>query len=854
MERSLSDLVSSMRTLVLLAAVLVGCQELPVVPEATCGNAVVDPDEDCDTFGQGGAGCGAPDDLLRSCQLTCGEDAGTCPEGHGCSDGVCLHAIPAFTATARFPTGATEGLLFGDVDGIGRKDLVGIDGTTVTAWFGLGVETRVATEFPTAPVAFGDTNDDQRVDVILPVATGLFTLEGRSGGTLEPVSYPATQAASSSELLIPLVGLFTDGTYLLHVRPGEVALWDPVTETDGPSLVVSSLGGIPQKVPRAPLTAGLGDGPEGVALAAVGDTQVTIVSVEPDSNMLPSPVIFSVVDLPGAVTGPVLFADFDGDQDRDLIIPVEHDVAVSLNNAGLFADAMPAPFFDGMIDAGCGSSRAPLAAGDLNHDGIADYVGDTGICMSWGVLTWVGSRSTPSLWTEVVLADFNRDGELDLAASSEERADLDFFLGDGSGLFNHARVHTSAAPHLMRAGDFNGDFVTDLALVERFDDESEGVSVLYGTTTGAPAPATSMGAMRHVDFLEPARLLFAPNPFDLTHDLIVGSSGGLGPPTWTFLVGSSQRRMLALLPILGTDGSVHQPQGVVVGNLNGDGKHDIAVLTQHFRELVPRIWLLPGNPATGRPDPTLLRDAEVEDVFPPCARMAVVRDKVFIVDATDRCFGYGNSPQSNMVTVGFDDQPRVLGQGFLSGTLKVPRQLQALDVDEDGELDLVISFAGEDKVGTTDELGHVVGAGVAIYWSRDGEIELKSSTELVDFGSFLFGGGAGIPEVQAAAVPFGVTLLNVDAEPDRELLVLTSSGLFYGKRVGRAFGPMSQITYEGISESRGLFSEELDGRLPRLIVDIGGGEVQEWTVEGTNIWRSSHGAIDPLPGIMTRRR
>lgn len=112
---------------------MLDCASLEPIAAGTCGNGVVEAQEDCDTFPAGQ--CGAPSATDSKCRLLCGKQASgavlTCPDGWGCSvSGFCRQPTGTFdTASEPVSAGVTT-MLVGDFDGDGRKDVLGSSGPT----------------------------------------------------------------------------------------------------------------------------------------------------------------------------------------------------------------------------------------------------------------------------------------------------------------------------------------------------------------------------------------------------------------------------------------------------------------------------------------------------------------------------------------------------------------------------------------------------------------------------------------------------------------------------------------------------------------------------------------------------
>jgi hypothetical protein len=146
-----------------------------------------------------------------------------------------------------------------------------------------------------------------------------------------------------------------------------------------------------------------------------------------------------------ADAGNPVLADVDGNGSADLIVPVRMGVNV------LLADqASPGKF--------CAADAEPV--------------------------------QLPHVATEMVAADLNRDGKIDLALASHDSYDVMVLLGNGAGRFTAAHGSPFAAkrgtatPHThgLAAGDFDGDACLDLVLANNADGD---LSLLLGDGHGS---------------------------------------------------------------------------------------------------------------------------------------------------------------------------------------------------------------------------------------------------------------------------------------------------------------------------------------------------------------------------------
>ena len=103
--------------------------------------------------------------------------------------------------------------------------------------------------------------------------------------------------------------------------------------------------------------------------------------------------------------------------------------------------------------------------GDLDLDGNLDYVdGDGNIYLGNGDGTFTANGSVGFSGTEVVLEDFNGDGNLDIVifGSSSARS----FMGNGDGSFSDEQSLSDNLSNVqtVEAGDLNGDGNIDLVI------------------------------------------------------------------------------------------------------------------------------------------------------------------------------------------------------------------------------------------------------------------------------------------------------------------------------------------------------------------------------------------------------
>jgi hypothetical protein len=219
--------------------------------------------------------------------------------------------------------------------------------------------------------------------------------------------------------------------------------------------------------------------------------------------------------------------------------------------------------------AGGGFSQM-VAVGDFNNDHHLDVVtanaggGNLGVWLGKGDGTFQTNHEYNSaddpLW--VVVADFNRDGKLDLAASNYTDLNggtVSILLGNGDGTFQpHVDYLVGPGSVSLAVGDFNGDQIPDLAVAVS---GTNSVALLIGNGDG-----TFQG---HRDLTVgnfPDKIAIADFNLDGHMDLAVTN---LNDSTISILLGNGDGTFQPRLDI-----SV-RGYGLLTGDMNNDGKSDL---------------------------------------------------------------------------------------------------------------------------------------------------------------------------------------------------------------------------------------------------------------------------------------
>ncbi len=363
-----------------------------------------------------------------------------------------------FAPAAHFPTGSSIGpgpgavtTIAADVDGDSDIDIVTTDwlgdGPLVlrnTGTGAFGPATPIAGAGDIGALAAGDLNRDGRVDLVGRDGNGVVILTGGGDGTFALGGRVAVSANAQQSVAV----VDTNGDQRLDiVTPQQLGIQTLIGQADG----TFSAG------PLSPLTGLLAD-------------------LKP--------------------------ANLDGDDVADLVVAdatplTQRVVALRGRGDGSF----------GQSGAGAvGYGPEGVMAGDLDGDGWDDAVSVDSFSIFGSLPTFSitvlrgdghGGFDPPATYptgegpVSGTLADFNNDGNLDVAVSAVGASVVTVYAGDGAGrLVEAERLPVVRQPQTPAAADFNGDGRIDIAV--------PGVgqlSVLRNTsapTTGAtPAPTAA---------------------------------------------------------------------------------------------------------------------------------------------------------------------------------------------------------------------------------------------------------------------------------------------------------------------------------------------------------------------------
>jgi hypothetical protein len=234
-----------------------------------------------------------------------------------------------------------------------------------------------------------------------------------------------------------------------------------------------------------------------------------------------------------------------------------------------------------------------VAVGDFNGDGIPDLAIADGFCtvtiqlgIGDGTFRTVARPTVPCSPSSIAVGDFNGDGNLDLAVStldpSNASGSVTILLGNGDGTFTLSASHpaTDSYPNFIATGDFNGDGKADLAITSYNPNYWYGpgtVRVLLGNGDGTFSQAGSITT----DYA-PDSIAVGDFNGDGKQDLAVSNGEH---STLTVLLGNGDGTFTEISNPLSDSGDCSWK--VVTADFNGDGKADLALtITSPYNEVI----------------------------------------------------------------------------------------------------------------------------------------------------------------------------------------------------------------------------------------------------------------------------
>jgi hypothetical protein len=714
--------------------VLGACTRLPGIPSGECGNGVIEPPEDCDSFPPEGGGVCREQGSLGECHLDCTvEGGGTCPPGWGCEvSGICRPPTGGFEPVRDFEIGSASVLASGDFDGDGRADVMSLEtpdpiGVTRLAfhYFDERASLTDSAAFPRemiAPVLTmlpGDTLSDvvftdSRVGVLLGRADRSWVPETFSsyrvpGGAVRTLSVSDGPVQDTSGFAVftsfqGVVGIYVPDA-LNNGLPRLLAPLDAPID----SLVGDPIGGKVIEASSSPC--------KQIVLAKRGDTAFSLFDVCAQDAVngaaiwREEPVELRVaLDPPQPIAFNPKFVDLNGDAHLDVLVGSAERLYAAYGDGLTLANAVPyeVPVAREEAELMVGRPRGmPLAAGDVTGDGAPDFVFDDRVLLSAPNTTagfdYFAALEGTGPWSAALIADLNANGAPDIVAVSNERPGVTFLNGTATRDMTGFVIRTARPVNLLATGDFDGDLIEDLAFTQ---DGPSDVSVMigYGQAFGPPLTPARVARLENIEQMQPFRNGLLSSLTLSSGEEVEGERIGV----LTLLEGSGDRIPVALydLTTFGADSSAIGSASirVLAGGFVSSTRDDVLALGFKDNATNPELeyWLLPAL-KTSAGTPILLAGALPPDLHPLNPTGDAFRIALGAADVD------GDGLDDAVMATPAEDDERcgisVLGvdrtQVFEKTHFVLPEpctkvELLPLDADGDGAVDLAFSTGRAD--------------------------------------------------------------------------------------------------------------------------------------------------------------
>lgn len=325
-----------------------------------------------------------------------------------------------------------------------------------------------------------------------------------------------------------------------------------------------------------------GDGKADMVVTNVFDNNLSVLrntTTGPANISYAARVNFTTGTRPAAVT----MGDLDGDGKLDIAVANEtsNTISVFRNTSSGVGNIS----FAAKIDFVTGTRPMAVSVGDFDKDGKTDLVAvnrnSSSISVFRNTSSGVGNINyatkvdftTGTGVQSVATADFDSDGKLDVVVTNESDFTISIFRNTSSGAGNinyDTKVDFTTGPNpiWVATGDLDGDGKTDVAAVTS---DNGSISLLRNTSSGVGN--INYDAMIEFTTGSAYSVSISDIDGDGKLDLAAGNSTGTVSILRNISSGAGNINYGFITDFI-TDVS---PQSVAIGDVDGDGKNDLAV-------------------------------------------------------------------------------------------------------------------------------------------------------------------------------------------------------------------------------------------------------------------------------------